>query len=121
MPTWPLTLPQDLLIAGQLVSYFQESAPDEVVRTEMDAGPAQPRRRFTAAVRPFAGSMHMTKSQTAILDDFFLTEVKGGSLSFTWKHPRIESPVTVRFVKPPTYRAIGAGIFEVGLDMEILP
>ena len=50
IPTWPASLPRYLLHPQ-----FSETAPNLVIRTTMDAVPAEVRRHFTAGVRPIDG------------------------------------------------------------------
>ncbi len=45
MATWPATLPAPAL------SSLRETPPDNLIRTQMDKGPAKVRRRTTANVR----------------------------------------------------------------------
>lgn len=138
MPTWPTALPQYLLNRN-----YKETAPDLVIRTKMDAGPAKVRRRFTAGVRPIEGTLVLSDDQVIVLDNFFLSDCQGGALGFTWTFQRewrdtdlvtdtdvstdtdilaqAFAPTTMRFVKPPLYQDLGAGNYEVTLALEIMP
>ena len=116
MPSWPSALPQTLLVEG-----FQEEFPNTVLRTEMDAGPQEQRRRFTAAVTPIAGSLDLTKAELATLRTFFLDDTKGGAVPFDWTHPVTDQPAWVRFAAPPSIRAAAPDGYRVALNLEILP
>lgn len=120
MPDWPATLPQVLPVAG-----YSETPPDTALRTQMDAGPAKVRRRFTAQVRPINATLILTAAQVQILDDFYVTTLEGGALPFDWIHPRdTASPPTVvqfRFVRPPQYAALEPDIWQAPVELEILP
>lgn len=96
MPTWPIGLPQYVLEAG-----YQETLEDQTIESEMDAGPAKIRRRFTTATRRFQVTVQMTPSEAAIFEDFYLNTLQGGALSFDWVHPRTRLAKAFRFRKPP--------------------
>ena len=138
-PAWPSTLPQYLLTRN-----YKETAPTLAIRTQMDAGPAKMRRRFTANARPISGMLLLNEYQLAVLDEFFLNDCQGGAQSFCWTMQRRLSdsdssadsnapldsdapvpsfpPMTFRFVKPPAYADSGDGKnYEVTLSLEILP
>lgn len=121
MTTWPASLPQVAPING-----YQETPPDTSLRTQMDAGPAKVRRRFTAAVRPITMNFILSDAQLQVFDDFYGETLEGGSLPFDWVHPRhfADSPqeiVQFRIVRPPTYSAIDRDIWQVPVEFEILP
>lgn len=116
MAVWPTTLP-----TRPDRSSYQEIVPNTVIRTAMDAGPPKMRQRYTAGIRGFDLSFMMTKAQVATLDAFYITTLVGGSLSFTWVHPRTEAAATFRFVEPPQYQAMSGSLYRVTAKMEILP
>jgi len=95
MATWPASLPQTVKATS-----FQETAPKEVIRTQMDAGPAKVRRRFTAGVRLIKGNVALRVDppngldDVSILDSFFLNDCAAGALSFSWNSQRLISPST---------------------------
>lgn len=121
MATWPSTLPQSLNVDG-----YMTSSQDGRVRTSMDAGPDFVRRRFSAVTVSHAGTMILTTAQVATLETFFNTTLSGGSLSFDW-HPlgrHQDSPQVVldlRFMSPPSYRALGNDRWQVDVALEALP
>jgi hypothetical protein len=121
MPTWPSSLPQDVLVQG-----YEEGPPNTLVRTEMDQGPDKVRRRSTAGTRTFAAQAIMTKAQVATLDSFILDDLSGGALRFDWVHPRTQASVSFRFVpideqRIVTYSALGGDVYRVQMQLEILP
>lgn len=116
MPSWPASLPEKPQIEG-----YRETAPELKLRTKMDAGPPEMRRRFTGGIRLFEFEMILTSAQVSTLDAFHDTDTKGGSLSFSWTFPRTGASCTARFVDEPEYRAIGGEYYRVGLNFEILP
>ena len=115
-PAWPGSLPADVL-----ASSYEETLPEMAVRTEMDAGPAKLRRRFTAAVRPLRGRMLLTRTQVAALDTFYVATLAGGTLPFTFTHPRTLATVTMRFVKPPRIAIDKGVVWQADLDLEVMP
>lgn len=117
MVAWPADLPQTVLAAG-----YEESPPDLVLRTAMDAGPAKVRRRFTAGPRLIPVSAIMTAAQVATLDAFFLESLAGGALAFDWIHPRTQAAASMRIMGPPRYANLaGDAVWEVSMTLEILP
>lgn len=114
--TWPVTLPTKPLIAGA-----NETPPNLSVRSQMDAGPAKVRRRFTAGERLLTCDSLMTGTQVATLDEFYLDTLGGGVLAFNWVNPRTDATVEMRFVQPPSYRPVGNNKYLVSLHLEILP
>jgi len=116
MVTWPATLPQYLSTSG-----FQEKAEAQSIRSNMDAGPAKVRRRFTAKVIEIKGQIEIDSTQHATLETFYDTTLGGGTLTFDWIHPVSGATVSYRFKEPPTYSSAGPVLFTANLVMEILP
>jgi hypothetical protein len=116
-PVWPLSLPQRPLAEG-----FHERAADTLVRTQMEAGPAKVRRRFTAGVRTMDLQLRLTGSQVETLDGFHDSTLAGGALAFDWVHPRTDLAIRCRFAEPPSYAPYAAGrLWTATLKLEILP
>jgi hypothetical protein len=110
---WPDTLPQMWLQEG-----YQETLPETAIRSQMDAGPAKVRRRFTAQVTPFKAKMTMTAAQKGYLETYYKTTTAGGSLSFTFPH---DGSDVLRFVKPPVFTDKSGGNYGVDFELEKLP
>lgn len=115
MPVWPATLPQAPLLG------HTEAAPDLVLRTGMDAGPAKVRRRFTAGVREIAFPMLLDEAQVTALDEFYVTALAGGALRFDHALPRTGAVVQYRFIAPPEYELIAPMRWRATLKLEVLP
>lgn len=113
--TWPAAL-RDLWLRDG----FREVPPRNVLRTNMGIGPAKVRRRTTSNVRAFFGQMFLTSALVTVLDDFFVTSTKSGSLTIELKHPRTGSTGTYRFVKEPQYAPRDRG-FVASVQLELLP
>lgn len=120
---WPPSLPSEALQAGLV-----ETPPALTVRTEMSVGPAKVRRRFTAGVRVFElPPFILTRDQVAIFDAFFLDDLQGGALPFTWKHPRTANPIDFRIIGTPRYSPLSprqngtVDRWQVTIALEALP
>ncbi|MGH6879275.1 MAG: hypothetical protein ACREFM_00050 [Hypericibacter sp.] len=94
-PVWPVTLPPFVLTEGH-----QETWGNNLLRTQMDAGEAKARRRFTKDVRPIQVTVEMTTAQVAIFDDFFHNTLKDGAIRFDWVLPRTQAAATFRIIPP---------------------
>lgn len=118
--SWPIGLPQHLLVAG-----YRETLPDVALRTQMDAGPSKVRRRYTTNSRPIqARVIPMTAAQVAIFKEFFNDSLAGGTLAFDWLDPITQEAVEMRFVTPPPpdIQAVESStLFDVTMNLEILP
>ena len=119
MATWgsTATLPA---FTEFLIETYQETAPNNVIRTQMEIGPDKVRRRGTSAPTPFSGTMLMTSSQVSNLLTFFDTTLNYGAESFDAVHPRTTVAATVRFTAPPQISPMGAD-WQVAMSFEILP
>lgn len=117
---WPATLPPAPLVEG-----FTETLPTLTITSNMDAGPAKKRRRFTSGVVIIECSYALTREQVGILDDFYTVDTGGGALSFEWVHPRrlpAGTVVNVRFKEPPAWRPQDSvDHWKAGLTLEVLP
>jgi len=117
IPAWDNSLPQYLVAKG-----YGQSPPAVTIKSEMDAGPAKVRRRFTAGVSPVSGTMIMTAAQLATFDTFFNTTLLGGSLRFSWTKPPVHSAACeMRFTEVPNWTSLGGDNYEVSLSLEVLP
>ena len=128
---WPGSLPEYLPIETQ------ESADDNVVKTEMDMGPRKVRRRFTALVRfldPPPDRYIFTEAQKDTLLTFHDTTLKHGSLSFNWvsngptkEFDGVTTATSFRFDGRPEVKLIVTGassatrLYQVSMRLEILP
>lgn len=90
---WPATLPIRPLVDG-----YSDAAPNNVLRTSMDIGPAKTRRRSAAAPFPITASFNLTAAQAEALYIFANDTLKGGALRFEWQHPRTGATIECRIV-----------------------
>lgn len=110
---WPAFLPQSFLVEG-----YQEEKQDTRIRTAMDSGPAQTRRRFTAALEYFKGRLLLSSTQMTALKLFVDSTTNGGSLPFEWKHPTEGTTIDVMFTDLPTYTPAGADWWYASFSLE---
>lgn len=118
--TWP-TDPDGTFPPLPLTGPYSETPPVTSVRTEMDAGAAKVRNRYTDGPRPFTATYSLTKAMVAVLDTFYVTNTEGGTLTIEITHPRTEAAVVVRFLGPPTYTYISGDIWHAACSFEELP
>lgn len=112
---WPLSLPSNFLVQN-----FQETPPDNTIRSKTGIGPGKIRKRATSASRPIMGSQYMSASEVDTLDTFFTDSLEDGSKRFEWTHPRTGANVEMRFKAPPQYTPRGIG-WDVLMQLEIMP
>lgn len=112
--TWPLD--DDVLVEG-----YEETFPELVLRTAMDAPIAKTRRRFTAAAVPIGISLGLSRAEVAVLEAFYLDDLGGGALPFAWRHPRTGAAASLRFTAPPKPMPIDGERWRVALQLEVLP
>ena len=112
---WPAALPDSPLLG------HAEDFPDLVQRTEMDAGPAKLRRRFTDTARLVQFPVLLTDAQAAALESFYVTTLAGGALRFSLRHPRTNAVREFRFTAPPSVTLITPGRWRAALALELMP
>lgn len=115
IPVWPVTLPQELLIAG-----YARSAPDNRIESQMDVGPGKIRRRTTSAPSKFSGTLKMDRAKLAIFTQFYSVTTQSGVLRFSWTDPDTGAAVEMRFAEVPSWTKPGL-FYDVALSLEILP
>lgn len=120
MVDWPSTLPQFKL------SGIKDQRQGGRIRSNVDAGPALVRRRYTATVRNVDIPMTFTNAERILMDTFYGTTLQEGSISFNWTDPVTGSVVTYRFrdTGGPDWQAVEGGPqkrWNVVLNLEIMP
>lgn len=116
VPEWDTDLPQELLLDG-----YSESLPDVTIKSDMDAGPAKVRRRFTAGVTPVSGFILVTSTQLATFITFYNSTLLGGSLRFTWTEPPAYTvQCEMRFTAVPTWTKV-EDVYKISMSLEIMP
>lgn len=121
MSSWPSTLPQ---------KQFQGvSVQDDESRliSQMDAGPASIRNRFTAVPQTVTTRIVLTGEEYETFKTFLRTTLNHGTNSFDWTDPGDGTTVTFRFRQKPTFTCIKTNsdpdlrLWEAVLNLEILP
>lgn len=110
MVDWPETLPTSMF-AG-----LTDRREPTARRSSNDTGPANQRKRYTAAVRKISTPFSCNNTQRIIFDAFWDDDLEGGVLSFNWTDPVSNATVSFRFIatEPPEWRG------EVGADANAL-
>lgn len=78
---WPASLPAPTILDG-----WDETLPNNVVRTEMDAGPAKVRKRSSAGVGQQGQSLMLDIDQRQTFIEFWKQTLQSGSLPFLWRN-----------------------------------
>lgn len=114
MAIWPTQLPDPLL-----TGYGLEPQP-AFIRTDMDAGPARQRRRFTQAPTEIAAQFTLTESQMAIFEGWFEHRIESGA---AWFDAPINNGLGItivecRFIEPWRSQPAGSGLHVVSVRWE---
>jgi len=112
---WPTEL-NGMILDGS----YNETPPENSIRTKMDVGPAKVRRRSTSGIRPVSFSLFLTNANVVILDDFYDSTLSSGSETFTFYAPRTKASGTYRFVTRPTYAPKDQG-YIAKISLEKMP
>jgi hypothetical protein len=117
MPTaWPGTLPQFVQSSG-----YAEDKHDQTTRSPTDSGATKVRRRFTGRFDNHSVTLAMTAAQVAIFETLHDTTLKGGSLTFTWVHPRTQAACTYKFISTPKITHVDGDQYRVSFKLELQP
>ncbi len=93
-----------------------------LLETQMDAGPAKVRRRYTAAVTPGSGTITVSVTQLATFQTFVRTDCLGGALPFDWVRASTQAACVMRFKKGSiSYGHVEADNATITFKYEILP
>ena len=116
---WPASLPQWFNLSS-----YAGGIGDGRIRSRTDTGPGKSRRRSSATPEPIKASTDMTGAQLDILRAFVNGTLLNGSLPFTMPNPEkdVGNTLMVRFAERlPTWQAKETDLWEVSLDLEVLP
>jgi len=114
--TYPTTLP------GLLMSDYEYTSDTNVIRTELDAGPARQRRRFTSVPTKIKASFNYSLAQMRIFENFFHFTLSDGA---SWFNLNVvngsgQNLSEARFTKPYTAKAVANGqSWNVSAEIEI--
>ena len=121
MATWPAFMPQQPVYSNINISGPIGSG----IRTNMSAGPAKQRRRFTAAPRsaPLVAAP-ITQADFALFEDWFENDLDMGTLEFDMPHPVTDVMKSWRFdlsQTPYSITPVGLDAYSLSLTLEIMP
>lgn len=109
---WPAELPQ-VLILDNLSAEKQNN----VIRTQMDAGPQKIRRRYTVATKNFSGQIVVTEAQRRVLEDWYDNDLASGALRFLMKDPQTLILSQFRFREHYKEDSLN-GVWKITLSLE---
>ena len=114
MAYWPPQLP-----IPQLAGYGLAPQP-AFVRSDMDAGPARQRRRFTQAPTEITLQFHVTREQMAIFEAWYEHRIDSGAAWFDAPMDNGQGITTIeaRFVEPWQSQPLGKGLHTVSCKWE---
>lgn len=117
MAEWPNSLPIPLV---ENVSY---TPGENVISSQMDAGAAKRRRRFTAVPESVTFRLLIDPAQLQTLQEFVAITL-ADVLPFDWREFRKPNDLTTaaqyRFRSRPVYSYVGPGLWYADLDLELL-
>lgn len=112
---WPATLPTKPLQEG-----YSEQMPDMRLKSSMDKGPGKLRRKSAALPWPMDVRMLLSGEQVEYLTTFVDDTLQGGTLRFSFTHPRTGAEVEVRFNEMPKITPSGMK-WLADFKLEVLP
>lgn len=119
---WPTSLPSIPAASG-----YTHSAPNVLIRQEVEQGPSRVRRKCTSRPWRMTFTMTLSKSQIALLETFVYTTLEGGALRFTFTDPTDLSSVECRIVPisdSDLYTLVpdsSGTLWTLSITLEILP
>lgn len=96
---------------------MQTERKSNVVRTEMDAGPAKARRRYTVNTKHFTGTIILTCSQRLTFEAWYKHSLGDGVLRFKMIDPQTLSYGEFRFLEDYTENALD-GLWQINIKLE---
>lgn len=111
-PKWPAAL-QDVPNMD-----YSEGIEDGVIRSKPDVGPTMSRPRFTKTRVMPKMSFWVDKAQYEAFMDFYNIDLMQGCLAFDWFNPIKQTPMTLKFSKPPSVNYIGPLNWNISCEME---
>jgi hypothetical protein len=111
--TYPAGLPE--VRESGMSSQYQ----NPVIRTQMDAGPAKQRLRYTAVPKNLSGSIAVDDGQYAVFNAWYTSVLGYGTLRFVMKDPRTGELREFRFTDVPS-ESDAAGLTEISLPLEMM-
>jgi hypothetical protein len=114
---WPATL-QDVLNSDS----FQFRIGSTAIRSEVEVGQANVRRRYTKSVDSYQVGIRLDgASQYNDFYNFFDVDLNGGVNTFDFTDPLTNTLTEFRFVGTPSIRSLGYNVFAVSMEWEKIP
>lgn len=110
---WPSELPD------RPSTQSMERAPNLRVEFDTDIGPPKVRRSASAGMRTMEVLYELSNYQVGVLDTFYLTTLKSGSLPYMGIHPRTGAMVKM-MMKEPTYRNVGGDLWNANFNLRVM-
>ena len=101
-PAWPAGLPQKPDVDG-----WSEAPQPNRAQFQPEVGPPIRRRRGTARSYLVQAVFNMTDAQVATFWSFWQSDLKDGTLVFTWTHPVTGASARWSFETEPTASRVG--------------
>lgn len=115
MAAWPSTLPDSFLVSG-----FKYEPGNPTIRTEVEAGEAKKRRRYSSTVDLVDGNIFLEGSQYDTLIDFYENTTQHGALRFDWFHPITGNQKEFRFVGAPSITPLSGDQYRAKIQLEVM-
>lgn len=116
MADWPLTLPTFAEASG-----WGETPRKGHISTPVEQGPPITFRDPSGEPTTLQFQQLLSREQTVLLDTFYVTTLKDGTLSFDEQHPRTLTTESFKFKSRPTYSHIGGNYFVSQMEVIVLP
>ena len=112
---WLSTFPQFPLLAG-----YTDGEADNVIRSAIKVSIGNLRTRSGAGPISISFPVLLTNNQKINLENFYITDLKGGIRVFVLKLPGEQEISRLRFSSPPSYRAVTHEHWNAKLDLEVV-
>lgn len=112
---WPETIPNYFFARN-----YSQTPREQFIRSNVDIGLAQIRRRYTEPILDIQGSMRLSQTQLDELCSWYDTILEGGTKTFNMTNPLNDQVRTCRFKKSFTANHEGGEYYQVSMQMEIV-
>src|SRR5262249_45997313 len=116
MPSWPGTVPQSANVES-----LSEEDQESYVEFPVEVGIPKRRARTTMVVATLVYDKLLTWTQWDLLQTFYRSDCKKGTLSFTRNHPRTAASLLCIWTKPPKATSVDGTYCRVSISNTILP
>lgn len=97
---------------------FTEGIEDGVIHSKPEAGPSMSRPRFTRIRSTPKLSLWVDLAQYNTFMEFYRLDLSQGCLPFYWLHPIKQTPVLLKFMRPPSITYVGPMNWEISCEFE---